>query len=121
MIPNVRGSVTDYANEKCVYAGRCLGPINRPCAVAGFKLYSRTCLVETPGRPSKTVPTLQVSPHQRDRNLRNKIPEHTIFIYIHITTCINHKFMPAVIIPIIIPIKMKCDNITFSITAEPLI
>ena len=25
MIPNVRGSVTDYANEKYVYAGRCLG------------------------------------------------------------------------------------------------
>ena len=37
MIPNVRGSVADYANEKCVYAGRCLGPINRPCAVAGLK------------------------------------------------------------------------------------
>ena len=36
MIPNVRGSVNDYANEKCVYAGRCLGPINRPCAVAGL-------------------------------------------------------------------------------------
>ena len=34
MIPNVRGSVADYANEKCVYAGRCLGPINRPWPVA---------------------------------------------------------------------------------------
>ena len=38
MIPNVRGSVTDYANEKCVYAGRCLGPINRPWPVAGLIL-----------------------------------------------------------------------------------
>ena len=38
MIPNVRGSVADYANEKCVYAGRCLGPINRPCAVAGLNV-----------------------------------------------------------------------------------
>ena len=41
MIPNVRGSVTDYANEKCVYAGRCLGPINRPLAVAGLRLLDR--------------------------------------------------------------------------------
>ena len=36
MKPNVRGSVTDYANEKCVYARRCLGPINRPWPVAGL-------------------------------------------------------------------------------------
>ena len=37
MIPNVCGSVTDYANKKCVYAGRCLGPINRPWLVPGLK------------------------------------------------------------------------------------
>ena len=37
MIPNVRGSVTDYANKKCVYAGRCLRPINRPWPVPGLK------------------------------------------------------------------------------------
>ena len=36
MIPNVRGSVTDDANEKCVDAGRCLGPINRPWPVPGL-------------------------------------------------------------------------------------
>ena len=38
MIPNVRGSVTDYGNEKCVYAGRCLGPINRPWPVPGLSI-----------------------------------------------------------------------------------
>ena len=36
MIPNVHRSVTDYANEKCVYVGRCLGPINRPWPVPGL-------------------------------------------------------------------------------------
>ena len=40
----MRGSVTDYANEKCVDVGRCLGPINRPWPVPGLNDYRPVAL-----------------------------------------------------------------------------
>ena len=96
--------------------GSCISPLKKEnstffTSITYIYLYSRTCLVGTPVRPSKSVPTLQVSPRQRDRNLWPFFPEHTIFIYSHITTYINQIYAHSCNTH-----KMKCNNITFNIT-----